>query len=234
MIVDTSQPRILLDVSQLLDVIQCSSLASLPFGARFVEGWSIATESGSRYWHSYKWSFPQLYEAGARPVPDGDVQESSRACNVCCQLLRPAGVKKDFGQLYKCSNRNCTVGWWGKTTSLPADQETRSARKSVADVLKVLQAEGFDKLTRATVPIGCLNRLECSSAKLKLIDLAAPAYRRLGLAELLHCRGLIDDLEMEFVSAKAKWQEVRRVRASAEVKGVAQALSLPTRLIDLE
>ena len=126
-----------------------------------------------------------------------------RACNKCGRFLEPTGQQKSFGRLYKCPG--CSVAWWGKPSSLPADQETRTARKLTADMLKLVKDIAPNAAIKHQLrPLGVLNKDEARFEKFKLIDLSYISNgKRKEIVEEAYVEGLFNSVEHELAKQVA-------------------------------
>jgi len=127
----------------------------------------------------------------------------NRACNNCGRFLEPTGQQKSFGRLYKCPG--CSVAWWGKPSSLPADQVTRTARKLTADMMKLVKDIAPNaSLKHQLRPLGVLNKDEARFEKFKLIDLSnCSIAKRLEIVEEAFVEHLMTGFEYELAKLVA-------------------------------
>lgn len=173
MIIDTTKhKRRLLDLKPVSE----SMLVSLGVSPskEVLEFWSL----GGNDCHIYGFSSDIVSKLGAAgAIHLYQSNDTKRACNNCGRYLEDTKKQQAFGKLYKCPG--CSVAWWGKPTSLPANAETRNARRLTANMMKLVKELAPSASLRHDVrPLGCLNLQECRIESIKLTDLNASEKKR--------------------------------------------------------
>jgi len=173
MIIDTTKHK-----RRLLDLKSVSESKLLDLGVstskEVLEFWSL----GNDEFHIYGFSpdiISKLGDAGAIHLYQSN--DTKRACNNCGRFLEDTKKQQAFGRLYKCPG--CSVAWWGKPSSLPANAETRNARRLTANMMKLVKELAPSASLKHDVrPLGCLNLQECRIESIKLTDLNASEKKR--------------------------------------------------------
>ena len=216
MIIDTTKhKRCLLDLKQArMDKLESLSVS---LSKEVIEVWYL----GKAEYHGYGGfddeMILKLRAAGA--MLSLNPSDTKRACNNCGRFLEDTKKQQAFGRLYKCPG--CSVAWWGKPSSLPADQETRTARKLTADMMKLVKslAPGAS-LKHQLRPLGVLNKDEARFEKFKLVDLSYTSKStRLEIAEEASVNGLLSSFEFEI--AKLIVQGVKSIKSDKLVDEVS-------------
>lgn len=95
-------------------------------------------------------------------------KETDYACNDHGRILQlkdhPFNVHrklKDRKPFFACPIENCTVAKWGGSKGYPADQETRTARKSLLDLSCTVSKLAAFAMPPVMQPIGQQNYSEC-------------------------------------------------------------------------
>ena len=173
MIIDTAKHK-----RRLLDLKNVSESKLLDLGVspskEVLEFWSL----GNDEFHIYGFSSDIVSKLGAAgAIHLYQSNDTKRACNNCGRYLEDTKKQQAFGKLYKCPG--CSVAWWGKPTSLPANAETRNARRLTANMMKLVKELAPSASLRHDVrPLGCLNLQECRIESIKLTDLNASEKKR--------------------------------------------------------
>lgn len=174
MIIDTTKHlRRLLDL-KLVPLDKLTEFG-VSLSKEVIECWYLGKDQYHCYGGYSSEKIHKLQEAGARtcfnPV------DSKRACNNCGRYLEDTKKQQAFGRLYKCPG--CSVAWWGRPTSLPANAETRNARRLTANMMKLVkELAPSSSLKHDVRPLGCLNLQECRIESIKLTDLNASEKKR--------------------------------------------------------
>lgn len=167
---------------------------SVSLSKEVIEVWYL----GDGRYHGYGFDDEKILRLRAAGAMLGFLPgEHRRVCNNCGRFLELTGQQKSFGRLYKCPG--CSVAWWGKPSSLPADQVTRTARKLTADMMKLVKDIAPNaSLKHQLRPLGVLNKDEARFEKFKLIDLSnCSIAKRLEIVEEAFVEHLMTGFEYE-------------------------------------
>lgn len=174
MIIDTTKhKRCLLDLKQArMDKLESLSVS---LSKEVVEVWYIGKDEYHGFGGFNDLKILKLRAAGAMLCVNPS--DTKRACNNCGRYLEDTKKQQAFGRLYKCPG--CSVAWWGRPTSLPANAETRNARRLTANMMKLVKELAPSASLKHDVrPLGCLNLQECRVESIKLTDLNASEKKR--------------------------------------------------------
>lgn len=178
---------------------------SVSLSKEVIEVWYL----GDGRYHGYGFDDEKILRLRAAGAMLGFLPgEHRRVCNNCGRFLELTGQQKSFGRLYKCPG--CSVAWWGKPSSLPADQVTRTARKLTADMTKLVKDIAPNaSLKHQLRPLGVLNKDEARFEKFKLIDLSnCSIAKRLEIVEEAFVEHLMTGFEYELAKLVANRSKV--------------------------